>query len=78
MVTITNTDDSRNLQFKDLVADTEIVGPCIIWGSPKGDIFVAHDDTTQVLDLHEKMMLRIGALTIDALDQKYNSEPQRG
>lgn len=73
-----NKTKNRQVNYRDLDPEAEVYGPCVIHGAPQGSIFVSHDDRCVTLSLQEKLMLRIGALTIQALDAKYNNEPQRG
>ena len=68
----------RQVNYSDLDPNATIYGPCVIHGSPKGSIFMSHDNQCVTLSLREKMMLRIGALSLEALDAKYNNEPRRG
>lgn len=70
--------EELHYQYKDMDPDQDVTAPCVIWGSPKGNLFVSHDGNSVTLSLHEVLMLRIDALTVNALDQKYNSEPQQG
>lgn len=68
----------RQLQYKDLNPSMVIYGPCVIWNTPKGTVFMTQCNKCITLSLHETLMLRIGALTLDALEKKYSDEPQRG
>lgn len=52
--------------------------PCVQWNHVDGPLLVCRDGTPHWLTLWERMALRAGLTTMDALDRRHNSEPQRG
>ena len=52
--------------------------PHVQWNHCDGPLLVCADGTPHWLTLWERMALRAGLTTLDALDHKHNSEPQRG
>ena len=52
--------------------------PSITWNHVDGTLLTCRDGTPHWLSLWEKLSLRAGLISLEDLDRKYNSEPQRG
>lgn len=51
--------------------------PSIQWNHVDGPLLVCRDGTLHWLTMWERLALKAGCTTIDALDAKHNSEPRR-
>ena len=52
--------------------------PMIVWNHVDGPLLICKDGTPHWLSLFERLMVRANMMTITHLDQKYNSDPQKG
>ena len=52
--------------------------PRIKWDHVDGPLLTCHDGTPHWLTMWERLLYRAGYLTIEELDRRYNSEPQKG
>ena len=52
--------------------------PCIDWTDEETPVLICRDNTIHPLTKFELIMLNMGIYSLEFLDRKYNSEPQRG
>ena len=67
------TEQPQQYHHSDLTIDSEINSPCVVWGTPHGDLFIDCDNEAFILDEQEITLIQNNKITIDMLAKVYST-----